>query len=195
MQHRKLHRDIEIVMMDAEDLFGKDHFLPRGYLRELPERLSKADLIVINHVRSVDHCAELKKKIAPFTQAPVAGVKVVLSNDFAGKKIGAFCGIGKPDRFFASLRNQGAEIVKHLATPDHEAPSKNELVALARRSKAKGAEMVVCTEKDGVKLPPDLKAALPIVPVAARLEFVAGKKHWNDLIQKIKGSLCPKTTK
>ena len=49
MQYRRLHRDIDIVVMDAQDLFGKNHYLPRGYLRDSRKRLFGADLIVVNH--------------------------------------------------------------------------------------------------------------------------------------------------
>ena len=60
MQYRSLHRDIEIVMLHADDIYGKGFFLPRGYLRDSPKRLQSADAIIINHIKNKEHFYKYK---------------------------------------------------------------------------------------------------------------------------------------
>ena len=73
MQHRRLARDFEVVVMDALDPFGQGYFLPRGLLREGLKSLSRADLIVLNHVYDHSRFIALRQKIARYTTAPVRG--------------------------------------------------------------------------------------------------------------------------
>src|SRR5579872_2521109 len=93
MQYRKLKRNLEIVVMDAKDLFGKGYFLPRGYLRDCPKRLRYADLIVVNHVGDQEEWERIKKELAAFSSAPVVGMRMKLeaAQELQGKKVGLFC--------------------------------------------------------------------------------------------------------
>jgi tetraacyldisaccharide 4'-kinase len=186
MQHRRLARDVEIVVMDAEDLFGKGDFLPRGYLRDTPKRLAQADLIAVSHIQNESHLEEVRARIAPYSKAPLVGMRMRISDDLKGKKVGVFCGIAKPERFLSMVRELGAEIVSQLITLDHVAPTKEQLEAFA--AQFSGAEMLVCTEKDAVKLPSDLQTCIPIRVLKAELEMTAGHEHWKQLIQKIRGT-------
>ena len=65
MQYRKLVRDIDIVVMDNNDLFGHGHYLPRGFLREGIASLKRAHMIVINHLENEDQLHTAQAKIAP----------------------------------------------------------------------------------------------------------------------------------
>jgi tetraacyldisaccharide 4'-kinase len=173
MQYRKLHRNIEIVVMDGEDLFGKGYFLPRGFLRDTPARLKKADLIVVNQAKNQER---ITQELAKYTDAPVVFMRMKIDADLKGKRVGLFCAIGKPDKFMESVRHCGAEIIATFFKRDHDYFSAEELEAFAKRSKA---DLLVCTEKDQVKLPSDLR--LPILALEGELEFVSGKEHWDDL--------------
>ncbi len=186
MQYRTLHRDLDIVVMDAQDLFGKNHYLPRGYLRDSRRRLRFADLIVVNHANG--NLEKVKQKIAPYTNAPLVATEMCVEGEFKNKKIGVFCGIGKPHHFVNTLKKE-AVIVAELISADHYLPSAEELQEFAVRCQAWGAEMLVCTEKDLVKLDKNLKISLPICVAKGKLRIVDGEEHWNNLIHKIKGML------
>jgi tetraacyldisaccharide 4'-kinase len=183
MQHRKLHRDLQIVVMDATDLFGKGDFLPRGYLRDLPERLETADLIVVNHA---EEGQDLATSLKPYTTAPIVTTRLRLKGDFKGKKVGVFCGIGNPNRFLAGVEKLGAQVVYFCFTLDHTIPTLQQLETFANRCRDQKAELLLCTEKDLVKLPSDMKLALPVQPVEAEIEIVEGQSYLENLLERMK---------
>jgi tetraacyldisaccharide-1-P 4'-kinase len=69
--------------------------------------------------------------------------------------------------------------------PDHVAPRQQELEAFAATCKERGADLLLCTEKDWVKLPVENNKYLPIIPVKVRLQIIAGQEHWDKTIQSI----------
>ena len=158
-------------------------------LRDSPKRLKEADLIVVNHVRDLKHFREIEERLAPLTKAPLVGASFKLDANLAGKKVGLFCGIAKPQRFFDGVSALGAEVVDTLFLADHRAPSEKQLLRFAEQCMAKGADCIVCTEKDQVKLPPELKLPLPLIAAAGKLEITRGKTNWAKMLQKIKGKL------
>ncbi len=186
LQHRRLSRDVEIVAVDANDPFSDHRFLPHGLLRDLPERLREADLIVANHTRDNDHYEEVKKELSAYTQAPIVAMQHVLVQSFPlqGRRIGAFCGIGKPHYFFDALKRAGAEIVATCALLDHRSFPHDKLQIFVTACRKKGADSIVCTEKDWVKLQTN-QMVLPIHPIAMRLNIIAGKEHWDSAIDTI----------
>ncbi len=188
MQHRKIARDLEIVTVDGTDPLGGGRLVPAGRLRDLPQRLRHADLIVATHVRDHAHYEEVKKQLSVYTQAPVVATDHIARDPslVAGRKVGAFCGIGVPDHFYEMLETLGAEPVGMLSLLDHEAATEKELSAFAGYCKERGAEILVCTEKDAVKLPKQLILSLPVIPIAVRLEITAGREHWEAVIEKMK---------
>jgi tetraacyldisaccharide 4'-kinase len=168
MQYRRLHRDLEIVMVRDEKKSG---FLPSGMYRDLPERLAKADLIVANG--QVDE-AWLKG----YSQAPIVGVKMVTGADLRGKKVGLFCAIAQPERFVKTVETAGGNIVDTWFKADHRGFSARQLRAFHEKT---GAELLVCTEKDAVKLPENLQ--IPILPIQADLEIISNREAWDQAIQ------------
>ncbi|MDN3506966.1 MAG: tetraacyldisaccharide 4'-kinase [Simkaniaceae bacterium] len=181
MQHRKLHRDIEIVVMQANDLFGGGHFLPRGFLRDHPKRLETADHILINGAKNLD---EIEEKLRPYSDAPLTSLELRVENshEISSKKVAAFCAIGNPKNFYKTLKTLGCDIVETLEKSDHLSFSSEELQGLANG--AKGASILVCTEKDAVKLPKNLH--LPIIPVKISLSPTLGKEHLEKTIFEVK---------
>jgi tetraacyldisaccharide 4'-kinase len=175
MQHRQLCRDVEIVVMDGQDLFGRDHFLPRGLLRDSPRRLKEADLIVVNRARDRE---AVRAVLRPFTSAPIVFMEMVIDSDLRGQKVGVFCAVGRPDRFLQTVRAIGGEVVAAYFKPDHHPFSAEELLRFAKRSRA---ELLVCTEKDRVKLPDDLACPLPIRSLTGHLEIVEGEEYWENM--------------
>lgn len=186
MQHRQLARDAEIVVMDAEDLWGKDHFLPRGFLRDLPSRLKFARLIVLTQAHCLDKVAQVKAALAVYTRAPVVAMQLqVKQQEIKGKKVGVFCAIARPERFSRTVEELGAQIVAKKQQLDHGSFTKEELEKFALECQMLGAELLVCTEKDAVKLSMDSGTCLSILPLKAELEIVQGKEYWDQLIEEL----------
>lgn len=187
MQHRQLHRDMEIVVMHSDDLFGKGNYLPAGLLRDSPRRLKRATHIILNGIHDEEHFAKVTELLASYTSAPITAMDIVIENkeEVAGKKVACFCGIASPSRFKSTLARLGCEIESSIEKPDHVAFTKEELETFC--SKVKGADCLVCTEKDFVKLPKDLTLPLPIV--AVRISHIPsfGKESLEKRIQEVKG--------
>lgn len=199
MQHRSIGRDYEIVVMDADDPFGLGHHLPRGLLRESPRSLARASLIIVNHVGNPEQFASAKEKIAAFSRAPVIGTRMEIERicDFQGnaiesikeKRVGLFCGIGQPDRFIQTVRDSGAQIVGQHIFPDHASYDPDQIIKMADRFKAQGAEMIVCTEKDRVKIPDIPHLSLLFVWFKMKLMVIENETDWLAFLSKIKNDL------
>ncbi len=187
MQHRRLKRDFEIVMLDGMDPISKERFLPWGLLRDSPKRLRSADLIVLTHVKDHTHYQHLKKQLQRYTCAPVIATQIEVQNKKAvlPRRVAVFCGIGTPARFLQAVRDLKSEIVDTLILRDHESLQNKQLKKFAENCQGKGAEVLLCTEKDFVKLPPDASSCLKIEPIAIRLKIIAGTEHWETLIKNI----------
>lgn len=187
MQHRRLARDVEIVVVDAKDPLAKDRFLPRGRLRDLPSRLKTAELIIANHLTDPSREAELCHELKKYTDAPVVGVyvKPLEEEQIRNKRVGVFCGIGNPERFIETLKAVDADIADTLFLLDHCAPKEEQLRRFINACQKKGATRILCTEKDAVKLMPSFQGALPILPVKVQLEISCGKIHWDACLARI----------
>jgi len=184
MQHRKIARDLEIVLLDSKNPFAKSRFLPYGLLRELPQRLACADLLVLNHVEEGKDYASLRGTLACYTKAPVVGMRYQLRTPLPYKRVGVFCALGTPQRFLEMLYMQKVEVVATLLHADHKPFFLKELTTFAKRCQSLGAEAILCTEKDAVKLPFELYLPLPVLPLHAELEIVFGKEEWQKVLQK-----------
>lgn len=190
MQHRKLARDIEIVMMDGQDLFGKGFYLPRGFLRDSPKRLREADFIVvyINSAESEEAWNAIRAEIKKYSNAPIIGVrqKVMNNKEIKGKKVGTFCGIARPQRFVKTVEEGGAKIIETMTAFDHCSFTQKELFLFSEKCKAQGAELLVCTEKDAVKFSEHFELSLPVIALKTELKIFSGEAYFIDLLQKIK---------
>jgi len=187
MQHRQLHRDIEIGVMDARDLFGRNHFLPRGFLRDSPKRLSKADLIILNGVKDQTQFESVTARIRHYSDAPITAMNLIVENsiEMASKKVGLFCGIAAPERFIDTLKTMGCDIILKETKLDHRPFSKEEVERLAILAKDQGASCLICTEKDAVKLPPNLTLDIPLVVAKISMQPTFGKEHLEHLINEV----------
>ena len=175
LQHYALHRDAEIVVIDATRGFGNGSLLPAGPLRESPGRLRGVTAVVLNGVADTDASAmrEVLRASAPqllliAMQMRGSDVRPVCGDGaaqtlaaFAGRTVHAVAGIGNPQRFFSLLRAAGLTIVEH-AFPDHHAWQPGDL-AFA------DASPVLMTGKDAVKCSGFADARLFAVAVDAVL--------------------------
>jgi tetraacyldisaccharide 4'-kinase len=164
-QHYRIRRGLDIVAVDATNPFGNGRRLPRGLLREAPDALRRADLIVLTRVDQVPPL-ELEALRAKIGKAVETVHKPVLLRDLTarkrhgldwlrGRSVYAFCGVGNPESFRRTLESLGAEIVKFRAFDDHHAYTPRDLRRLAAEAQEFMAEAVVTTEKDATKVGPE----------------------------------------
>ena len=149
LQHYRLHRDIEIAVVDAARGLGNGRMLPSGPLRESPSRLSQVDFVVLNG-SGADIGAELDLVGAHHVELQALGLRHIASNVLTpvdmwkgGKKAHAVCGIGHPDRFAQTLTTLGFEVILSSVN-DHQHLSSDDLTF--------GDDLpVIITSKDAVK--------------------------------------------
>jgi tetraacyldisaccharide 4'-kinase len=160
-QHLPLGRDVDLVLMPASDL--DEAVLPSGRLREPLDAASSADCLL---VPGSDE--DVSRVAAAFDRMPVFRVvnryeklRAVEGRLPTGKRVVAVAGIARPERFFAALRDQGYEIVRTLPFPDHHWYSGTDLDRIRVVARETGADVVVTTEKDAVRLPPQLATPKP----------------------------------
>lgn len=187
LQHLRLARDLEIVVIDGARGFGNGRLLPAGPLREPSSRANRANLVVINGRPEHGSITGLPmSQDSPPVQMslfagrvlPVAGVRADRAlESFRGQRVHAVAGIGNPWRFFADLRARGLDIVEH-AFPDHHPFSAADL-------DFGDAQPVLMTEKDAVKCRAFADARAWYVPVTARFSDA----HSAELLEKIAGKL------
>jgi tetraacyldisaccharide 4'-kinase len=184
MQHRKLHRDLEIAIVDAKDPFCSHRFLPAGFLRDEVSALKKADVIIALSVCNEKEYCAVRKKLRAVSEAPLVGMykQPIWTHDV--KKVGLFCGIGKPEQFVETVRDLKLDIVDTLFSLDHKVPSFEELHGYALSCKAKGAEALICTEKDQIKLV-SKELPLPVLALPIVLKVAQGKEAWEKFLKTV----------
>jgi tetraacyldisaccharide 4'-kinase len=162
-QNFSLAKDISIVVVDAQTGFGNGRILPAGPLREnVAAGLARADAVVLVG-RGTPHLHGFSGPVLRANLVPVDAPGV------AGQKVVAFAGIGRPEKFFATLRSLGAEIAEERAYEDHHAYTAAEFARLRARAKAQNAALVT-TEKDFVRLTPAEREDVRFIPVRAAFE-------------------------
>ncbi len=149
-QNPTLQKDFSIIVINGEQGFGNKRVIPAGPLRESIARgISRTNLIIVIGEISDD----LKKKIP--RNIPLINASFKINNEqqiFKGKKITAFAGIAFPEKFFNSVRSQGAKIVKEISYPDHHIYDENDLLYLAEVAN-KTKSILLTTKKDFVRIP------------------------------------------
>lgn len=161
-QHRRLHRDADIVLLDARAPFGDGRVLPAGRLREPPDALRDADIIILTHAeRAHDLTAAYRAVSSAGTRAEIVVSRHVPSalrdsatsdilppSALRGREVVAVCGIGSPSGFVEMLRGLGATVSDVCAFPDHHRYSRRDLLELRRLA---NRHALVTTAKDAVK--------------------------------------------
>lgn len=199
-QHRMMGRDYDVVVIDAKDPFGAGYFLPRGFLRDSPSSLKRADLLVFNNVEDEEHAKKVEELLRPYTKAPFVAMQakidgfynldneaVLLSEE--EKTVGMFCGIANPSYFRALLSKAGVTVAIETLLADHEGIGEKKLNKLAEKAAKLNAKWLVCTEKDKVKFQRDFKLPLPILWVAISQVVILGQENWDAFLNKAKDRL------
>jgi len=163
-QHIRLHRDQNLLLIDAENPFGNVHLLPRGLLREPISEIRRADGIVITRSDSAKNEPDLSRRLEvfgrPILKSRFATTEVLdlltgaqrPLTDLKNRSILAFCGIGNPASFFKQLVDLGADLGETKIFRDHHDYEVSDVLSVSRRAEEIGADWVVTTEKDAVKI-------------------------------------------
>jgi tetraacyldisaccharide 4'-kinase len=154
LQHRKLARTVEIVLLDRQDWEG--HLLPSGRLREPRSALLRADICVLREEDS-DLLVPALAAMQTEDRARVwllrrSTVLETALQHLRPQRALAFCGIARPGQFFEGLRQAGLPVVATVAFPDHHPYTERDVRALAAQARACHADVLVTTEKDHVRL-------------------------------------------
>jgi len=165
-QHIKLARNLNIVLIDYKKQFGNGFILPAGPLREEKKQLKRADKFVIVNKNPDDklskkQCETLCKELSKKFSKPCLICKLIPdqiydikeNTEFIPSKSLVFTGIGQPEFFFNSLKNK-TEILDEIVFHDHYIYTKIDLENLISKAQKLGAEALITTEKDAVKLLP-----------------------------------------
>jgi tetraacyldisaccharide 4'-kinase len=199
-QHRRLHRDLDVVLLDALCPFGYEHVLPRGFLREPIEGLKRADAVVLSRANLIDDAARTAIRLRVAQTAPGAiwaeavhapqelrshcGASTPIET-LRGRRVAAFCGIGNPAGFRRTLELAGAEIVAWREFADHCPYTAAQIASLEIWARDSAADLLVCTHKDLVKIPRDELGGKPVWALVVGLEFTAGEQALGDKLASV----------
>ena len=154
-QNPNIKKNFSIIVINAEQEFGNKRVMPSGPLRESIKRgLSRTNLIIVIGNISQDLINTIPKDI------PIINSKFEIKNEnnnFKGQNITAFAGIAYPEKFFISLKEQGAKIVKKIIYSDHHIYNENDLLDLAEIAN-KTQSILVSTKKDYVRIPKNYRS-------------------------------------
>ena len=158
-QHLRLHRDLNILLLDAVRPFGNGWTLPAGLMREPRHSVRRADLVVLTRcpeggvtVSPVPEtaCCRSRHNIADLV--PLTGGHPLSFDMLQGSRIVAFSGIAEPQSFFDGLGRQGLAVSGSISFPDHVVYNADRLAEVEALMRVSGADYAITTEKDGVKL-------------------------------------------
>ncbi|MFI5346398.1 MAG: tetraacyldisaccharide 4'-kinase [Elusimicrobiota bacterium] len=196
-QHLKMHRDLDVVLVNARDPFGGRKLLPLGNLREPLSALRRAQLVVITHadritapelatlrqdihaihpgvvilesVHKADHVLDVRTE----KKHPLAHLK--------GKSVTALSGLGDPLSFESQLEELGASLAQAWRYPDHHVYTAEELRSVEA---LRGGLPLVTTFKDFVRLPDDWRDILggEVLVLGIKLEILKGRNQWIDTL-------------
>jgi tetraacyldisaccharide 4'-kinase len=184
-QHRFVARNLDVVMLDSRYPFGDGSLFPRGILREQTTALTRARVLVLSRfdgskqaeqshknlvgqwpdktVVTAAHRATRLFKATTQGELPLSSVK--------NKRLAAFAGIGRPDDFFRTIRDLGADLVHTTALPDHHPLTVELLASLVEEASAQKPELWLTTEKDWVRLPSDLPDSMELMILAVEIDL------------------------
>jgi tetraacyldisaccharide 4'-kinase len=180
LQHRRLHRDFDIVLLPEKDL--SDKLLPAGRLREPPSSLCRADAVVL---------FEPIETTRIYTQTPsrpqpqIFKASRVVTLDWTIGKAAAFCAIARPQQFFDAIRTLGQEIAGQLAFRDHHRYTQADIDRLLQLKYKAGADSFITTRKDLINLGPLAGRLQPLRIAELRVKLEAPEHALNVMLEKI----------
>lgn len=177
LQHKRLARDLDIVLVDAREPFGNGCFLPAGPLRDAPEAMRTAGLVLLTRAEEatpeeLQRSRDLVAKVAPEAVVATARYELEAPAELMGKRVFAVSGIARPETFVEALEHAGLEVAGAHAFRDHHIYDADDLATVQQEAERAGADVIVTTEKDATRLPEggEVEGERPIVPVALHID-------------------------
>ena len=214
-QHRRLERDLNIVLLDALNPFGGSRIVPAGYLRESMTSLKRANVVVLSRADLIPNeernvIRQIATRYAPnalwceITQRPsqvfyydaslnLKREYVLRATDYetwlqqnANTNFFAFCGLGAPSGFQKSLENQRLSLTAFETFPDHCSYNDKDFEFLTQKAAQTKANAFITTMKDFVKLEKLARiSSLPIFAIQIEVEFISGEEQFDLTLQKL----------
>lgn len=204
-QHRALHRDLDLLLLDGVRRWGDGRMLPLGDLREPQASARRAHALVVTRASRVQDRGAIEAWWARHgSGGPIFWIDFTLGGlrrwptgelaplplPDAGPAF-AWCGLGHPEAFYADLLVAGQPWVACHSLGDHQVPSPAQLGTFQAKATAEGAGWMVCTAKDAVKLGPAHAAALELPLWVAEQRVLGGE----ELARWVAGHLAKLTRK
>lgn len=193
-QHRRLARQLDIVLLDATQPVERQYLFPRGTLREPARELHRADVLILTRCDQVAN--ETRKQLLSYWRKRYPkktlavtrhGPRELIRTDehpadvgeLQGRTVGAFCGIGNPAAFRQTLESLGATVGAFRSYPDHHAYTRNDVDDLNRWAETLPANTwVMTTQKDWVKLRMAELGGKPLFALRIGLSFLDGEDEF-----------------
>ena len=207
-QHWKLSRDLDIVVIDATNPFGNSRLFPAGILREPLSSLKRADILVLNKADQIPNKQSIIRILRTYNQNASIVESMYKVNSIErmfdhssvdnhsplgmeeqkaqGKRVLAFSGIGNPFSFEKSLKLLKVEVLRHRKFPDHFFYQRKDILTLEKEAFKLGADFMITTEKDSVRIPMISELKIPIYILKIDLAITKGEEIF---LEKIEGLL------
>jgi tetraacyldisaccharide 4'-kinase len=201
-QHRRIARDVDLVLLDALEPFGLGRLLPRGLLREPIRSLRRASVVVLSRADLVSPSdrsairaeAEDRARYQPlrWVEARHSPVDVVDGEGasspleiLSGRSVAAFCGIGNPEGFRRTILPLCRELRALRTFPDHHAYTARDVGSLEAWARQLNADLVLTTQKDLVKLRASVLGPIPLRALRIGLEITNGAAIMDDVLARL----------
>ncbi len=196
-QHISLHRDVNILLVDAKRGFGNRSLLPSGPLREPVEEIKRADIIIITRCTDKHSGAKFfdyfqknfpAKDIFRSGHFPEQVIFPLAGNThppdiLKGKNVVVFAGIAHPDDFLETVKSCGANIVHFKAFSDHHFFSKYEIEELVSWKKQSNVDFLLTTEKDWIRIDGKIDLDLDIAVLTMKIGLLSGANTFFESIK------------
>jgi tetraacyldisaccharide 4'-kinase len=196
-QHLRLFRNLDIVVIDSTDPFGNGRLLPAGILREPLNSLERADVFVLTKTEQTSNKDDLirvlkehnPKALVVESVYRISGIRnlaEVVSIDrktLTGKKALVFSGIGNPSSFERTVAQLNVEIIGHRIFRDHFIYREKDVLNLIREAQAAGADFIITTEKDSIRIPFIKRPGIPFYVIKIDLEITSGEEPFLNKVE------------
>ena len=197
-QYLPLKGQLQLLLVDKTNPFGNRRLLPRGILREPVSHLKRASYIFLtksdgekdfeleqtirtyNKSAEIIECAHKLRHLVSFDTSQKRELSII-----SGRKVACFSAIAAPESFERFLRELGANLVLKKRFLDHHRFSERELDAVFDAAAARGAEFVITTEKDSVRISPDYKPKIPFYYTKLEIDILDGADDFEAAVERI----------
>ncbi|ODS32570.1 MAG: tetraacyldisaccharide 4'-kinase [Candidatus Scalindua rubra] len=199
-QHLRIKRDLDIVVIDSLNPFGGEVLIPRGSLREPLKNLKRADLFVLSHCNQTNehnlksiyaklHHINIDTPICESIHKPlhienIRDSSILEPELLKGKRIYGLSAIGNPESFAFTLKELGADLIKHRVFHDHHTYTQSEIDEVISDAKTLGTDAILVTQKDIVKIRNMNTKDANILSLKIEIQITKGMEFYEEYIRK-----------